>query len=386
MEINNKTLRRIFAIIGFAVLLVWIIFLPAQALAVASRLVAILSPLLIGGVIAFIVSVPMRAIESRLFKTKKSPRLQTLRRTVSLILALLFCFAVLAFVCVAVIPELVQTVYLVAKTVPEYFGGLAGTVVAWANKTFEETPELLAQINAIQFDWGGIAEKAWNVLQNGARDVLGSTINFAGALFGGVANVFIGLIFAVYLLFAKETLAKQCKILLYAWLSKPRAARVVEIAQMSHRAFANFITGQCVEACILGLMFALAMWIFRFPHVMLISVLIGFLALIPIFGAYIGCAVGAFLVLVQSPIQAVWFVVMFLIIQQVEGNLIYPKVVGKSVGLPALWVLVACTVGGAAFGLVGMLVMIPICSVLYAVLGENAYKRLKARKINPDKL
>lgn len=384
MEINKKTLRRILLIILFAVVLIWAVFVPAQSGAVLSKIGGILSPFVIGGALAFIINVPMRAIESRLFQ--KRTRLQKLRRPIALVLALLFVLLVVAFVIMAVVPELVRTIYLIAESVPAYLTELSEKIVDWANRAFNETPELLDWINSIQINWGGLAEKLLGFVQSGVTDVVGSTVGFAVSLFGGIANFFVSLIFAIYVLFSKEILCRQCKMLLYGWLSEARADRVVEIAVLSRKAFANFITGQCLEACILGAMFALSMWIFRFPHVMLISVLVGFLALIPIFGAFIGCIVGAFLILVQNPMQAVWFVVMFLVIQQIEGNVIYPKVVGKSVGLPAIWVLIACTVGGSAFGLMGMVVMIPICSVVYTVVGTNAYKRIRERDIKPDKL
>ena len=384
MEINNKTLRRILLILLLAVVLIWAIFVPEQSGAVLSKIGGILSPFLLGGAIAFIVNVPMRAIEAHLFV--KRPKLQKLRRPIALVLALLVVLLIVAFVVMAVVPELVRTIYLIAESVPAFFTELSGKVMGWANRAFDETPELLVWINSIKIDWGGLAEKLFNFLQTGVSGVVGSTVGFAVGLFGGIANFFISLIFAIYVLFSKEILARQCKMLLYGWLREARADRIVEIAALSRKAFSSFITGQCLEACILGVMFALAMWIFRFPHVMLISVLVGFLALIPIFGAFIGCIVGAFLILVQNPMQAVWFIVMFLVIQQIEGNVIYPKVVGKSVGLPAIWVLIACTAGGSAFGLMGMVVMIPICSVVYAIVGNHAYRRIKERDIKPDKL
>lgn len=384
MELNNKTMRRIIFIICFAVILIWLVFLPDSVNQVFSRIVGIFSPLIVGCITAFIINVPMRAIEARLFA--KKPKLAKLRRPLAMVLALLFCLAVVAFVVMAVIPELVQTIYLVASSLPPYFGEAADKLISWANRVFQETPELLNAINAIDFNWAKIAQDAWGFLQTSVTSVFGSTVTIVIGLFGGISNFFIGLIFAIYLLFAKETLARQIRMLLYAWLSRRRADRVVYIASLTHKAFSSFISGQCLEACILGVMFALAMWIFRFPHVMLISVLIGFLALIPIFGAVIGCVIGAFLILVQNPMQAVWFVLMFLVIQQIEGNVIYPRVVGKSVGLPAIWVLIACTIGGTAFGLAGMIVMIPIFSVLYTLIGESAKQRLREKEISTEKL
>ena len=263
MEINKKTLRRILLIILFAVVLIWAGFVPAQSGAVLSKVGGILSPFVIGGALAFIINVPMRAIESRLFQ--KRTRLQKLRRPIALVLALLFVLLVVAFVIMAVVPELVRTIYLIAESVPAYLTELSEKIVDWANRTFNETPELLDWINSIQINWGGLAEKLLGFVQSGVTDVVGSTVGFAVSLFGGIANFFVSLIFAIYVLFSKEILCRQCKMLLYGWLSEARADRVVEIAVLSRKAFANFITGQCLEACILGAMFALSMWIFR-PH------------------------------------------------------------------------------------------------------------------------
>lgn len=371
-------------VISFAVLLVWAFFLPTQAAGVLQRINTIIYPFVLGGAIAFIINVPMAAFEKHLFT--KNKKLEKLRRPIAFLLALLFCIAVLAFVFLAVIPELVRTVYMLAESVPAFVSGAADKITGWSQKIFEETPELVERINAIKIDWAGFAHKALLWLQNGAKDVVGSTINFAASLFSGFFDAFVGIVFAIYILFSKDMLMRQTKMLLYAWCKPERAAKIVEIASLSRKAFAGFITGQCLEACVIGVMFAIAMWIFRFPHAILISVLIGFTALIPIFGAFIGCFVGVLLIFVQNPMRAFWFLVMFLIIQQLEGNLIYPKVVGKSVGLPSLWVLVACTIGGSAFGLQGMIVMIPICSVLYTLLREVVYKRLNARSLKADKL
>ena len=297
-------------------------------------------------------------------------------------LGLLFVLAIIAFVCVAVIPELVQTTVLLCETIPPFLTDVGDQISLWANTLFEDNPTLLGWINSLSFNWESIFSKIYAILESSVSSVLGSTYQFALNLFGGIANALVGLIFAVYLLLSKDDLARQGKLLLYAWLKPEQAAWTLDVLHLSKKAFANFITGQCTEACILGLMFAVAMSIFRFPHVMLISVLVGFTALIPIFGAFIGCAVGAFLILMQDPMQALWFVVMFLILQQIEGNIIYPKVVGKAIGLPAIWVLAAVTVGGTAFGLAGMIVMIPICSVVYVLLRRSAYARVAEKGLD----
>ena len=233
-------------------------------------------------------------------------------------------------------------------------------------------------------DWQNLLQKGIDFFQSGAQIVLGSAFQVAHGIFSGLTTFVIGFVFACYILIQKEKLGTQCKKLLYAYLKEHQAKRVLEIAALTHRTFAKFLTGQCLEAVILGTMFFVAMTIFRFPYALLVGVLIAITALIPIFGAFIGCVVAAFLILMVNPIQAIGFVILFLVLQQLEGNFIYPHVVGGSVGLPSIWVLVAVTVGGSLMGIIGMLIFIPLMSVLYTLLREDVYKRL--RKTNPELL
>ena len=208
----------------------------------------------------------------------------------------------------------------------------------------------------------------------------------ASSIVSGIVDFFIGFIFAIYVLAQREKLSRQVKMILYAALPEAAADYLCRVGALACRVFSNFFSGQCLEACILGFLFVIAMTIFRMPYAVLVGVLVAFTALIPMFGAFIGCALGAFLILMQNPIQALWFIVMFIVIQQLEGNLIYPKVVGNSVGLPSIWVLAAVTLGGSTMGVLGMLIMIPLCSVAYSLLRESVYGRLKKRGIDREKL
>ena len=230
-------------------------------------------------------------------------------------------------------------------------------------------------------DWESILSGVADFLRNGAGDVLSSTISAAKSMVSVLTSSFIAFIFACYILLQKEKLGLQCRKAVYALLPEKVAKRVLEISSLSHRVFSSFITGQCVEAVILGTMFFVAMSLLKMPYALLVGCLIAVTALIPIVGAFIGCAVGAFLILMTSPMQALIFVVMFLILQQVEGNLIYPHVVGSSVGLPSIWVLFAVTIGGSLMGVVGMLVFIPLTSVLYTLFREFVYRRLREKNI-----
>lgn len=216
--------------------------------------------------------------------------------------------------------------------------------------------------------------------------VLNSTLDLASSIIGGVVGSVVAVVFAAYILLQKERLGRQFRQLLYAYLPEHHADRITEVGTLSYRTFSRFLSGQCLEAVILGCMFFLTMSILRFPYALTISVLITVTALIPIFGAFIGCIVGAFLILTVDPMQALWFVVLFLILQQVEGNLIYPHVVGSSVGLPSIWVLAAVTIGGSVMGIAGMLIFIPLCSVFYTLLRHSILNRLRARKIPQEKI
>ena len=225
--------------------------------------------------------------------------------------------------------------------------------------------------------------KQWvlkGILQNGAGNVLSTTVNVAASIFNGVVTAFLAIVFSFYLLTNKEKLGSQIKQLLYAVLKEEHADYIIRVGRMANKTFANFLSGQCVEAVILGSLFFVSMSILQFPYALMISVLIGFTALIPVFGAFIGCAVGAFLILLVSPIRAFWFIVLFLCLQQFEGNVIYPKVVGTSIGLPGIWVLAAVTIGGGVGGLVGVLLSVPVASVLYALLRRDVHKRLACKE------
>ncbi|MBR3704414.1 MAG: AI-2E family transporter, partial [Oscillospiraceae bacterium] len=256
-----------------------------------------------------------------------------------------------------------------------------------AQTTFANEPELLQWLNSLSIDWRTIdwqeiLNKVINFLKNGAGDVLNSTISVAKGFFSGIASAFVSFVFACYLLLQKEKLALQCRKVFFALFSQQAATRVIDIASLSQRIFSSFITGQCLEAVILGLMFFVTMSILGMPYPLLVGCLIAVTALIPIVGAFIGCGVGAFLILMVSPMKALIFVIMFLILQQIEGNLIYPHVVGNSVGLPSIWVLAAVSIGGSLMGVIGMLTFIPLVSVVYTLFREFVYKRLSDKNIS----
>ena len=377
MDLNKKNMKNIMLLIVFAVLFYVGVQRIESVAAGFSFVVSIVFPFLLGAAMAFILNVPMSFMEKRLFSKTKG-KAKKLKRPICLVLAILFVVAILWIVLLVVIPEVASTVASLSVNIEAALIKLQ----RWAMDIFEDNKQIEVWIASLQFDWDGIIHTAFGFLKNGAGNVLNSTMTVAKTVINSVMNFCVAFVFACYILLQKEKLAVQIRKILYAFFSKKVVTKVLDIASLSYKTFANFVTGQCCEAVILGTMFFISMSILRFPYALLVGVLIAFTALIPIFGAFIGCFLGTFLILVADPMKAIAFVILFLVLQQVERNLIYPHVVGGSVGLPSIWVLVAVTVGGSLMGIVGMLVFIPICSVLYALFREMVYKRLKERGIH----
>lgn len=381
MQLDKETIRKLRGLILFTLVTLVGLLRFDMVLGAVRFVLHILFPFLLGGAIAFVLSVPMGRIEKRCFgSVKPNSKLKKSAAPLSLVLTLIFVLALLGLVVVVVLPELGSTIATLGKTLPEKVPLLLKQV----ELLFANNPDLIQYIEEIEsnLNWEEIINQLVNFFRFGANTMLDSTISVAKGIVSGIGTFFISFVFACYILLQQETLGRQARKLLFAYLKKERAEEILRICALTHRTFTNFLTGQCLEAVILGVMFFLAMTILRFPFAVLVGVLIAFTALIPIFGAFVGCAVGTFLILTVNPPQALAFIVLFLILQQIEGNLIYPKVVGGSIGLPAIWVLAAVSLGGSLFGVVGMLVFIPIVSVLYTLLKENVHDRLKKKQID----
>lgn len=381
MQLDKETIRKLRGLILFTLVILVGLLRFDMVLGAVRFVLHILFPFLLGGAIAFVLSVPMGRIEKRCFGSMKpNSKLKKSAAPLSLVLTLIFVLVLLGLVVVVVLPELGSTIATLGKTLPEKVPLLLKQV----ELLFANNPDLIQYIEEIEsnLNWEEIINQLVNFFRFGANTMLDSTISVAKGIVSGIGTFFISFVFACYILLQQEALGRQARKLLFAYLKKERAEEILRICALTHRTFTNFLTGQCLEAVILGVMFFLAMTILRFPFAVLVGVLIAFTALIPIFGAFVGCAVGTFLILTVNPPQALAFIVLFLILQQIEGNLIYPKVVGGSIGLPAIWVLAAVSLGGSLFGVVGMLVFIPIVSVLYTLLKENVHDRLKKKQID----
>ena len=375
MDLNKKNMKNLMILIVFAVLVLVGVQRIENLAAGFVFLMRIVFPFILGGAMAFILNIPMHFLEGRVFAKAKKKKLV---RPVSLVLSILFVVAILQIVLVVVIPEIAATFASISKNIEAFLPKLE----QWLTEAFPDSEQLELWINSLEFNWDKILQSAVNFLKNGAGNVLSSTVTVAKTVISSLMNFFVGFVFACYILLQKEKLSVQVKKVLYAFLPRHAVEKTLQVAALSYKTFSNFVTGQCLEAVILGTMFFVSMSVLRFPYALLVGVLIAFTALIPIFGAFIGCVLGTFLILVSNPVQAIGFVILFFVLQQVEGNLIYPHVVGGSVGLPSIWVLVAVTVGGSLMGVVGMLIFIPLSSVLYALFKGWVHKRLEDRGIH----
>lgn len=421
MNFDRQLFRKLLAVVAFGVLLNFAVqHLPVLAQGF-SWVGAIIEPFLLGGVVAFILNVPLSAIERFLFPDKKTSVIETViikenelqdkagemllstlpggrkaaknqlsrersldvsrfRRPISLTVTLLLVAAVIAFVFGMVIPELGRTATSLLAALPGYFD----SAQKWAMELLEGNQELTEYIAGLELDWATLSAQAVTMIEESG--LIESIFGTASSLVGGVVSVVIGLVFSIYVLMRKEQLGRQIKMILYAFLPDEVCEQIIRIASVSSKTFSRFLSGQCTEAVILGTLFFIVMTLFGFPYALLCGVFIGFTALVPIFGSFLGCAVGAFLILMAAPERTIWFIIMFLVLQQIEGQLIYPHVVGNAVGLPSIWVLAAVSIGGSMFGIPGMLFFIPLSSVLYALLREVVYKRLGKKQLDPDEL
>ena len=383
-------MRQIRNLILFAAVVVLCVMYSGQSVRWIFLGIDILEPFAVGGMIAFVLNLPMKFVEERLLGRWKGKAADKLRRPLSLLAAIVFVAVLIVIVVMAVLPQLGRTINDLGQKIPEFFQ----QVVAWLGDLERQYPQLgqylgpfLDSGESLEQSWASmdqLAARLMDFLKEGGVSVITTTIGVASGIIGTFVKGIISFIFALYILAAKEKLADQGKRILHAFAPEKVEKGTLSLCSLLYRNFSHFITGQCVEAVIIGTIFVITMSLFRMPYAVMIGVLIAFTALIPVVGAFIGCILGAFLILVDAPEMAFWFVVLFLIIQQIEGNLIYPRVVGESVGLPAIWVLAAVSVGGSLFGFAGMLVFIPLVSTGYMLLRDEVNARNRRREASGD--
>ncbi len=379
MDNNMFTNKKILPFVLIAVFLILFFWQTDIVLQTLSGILTIFSPFLLAGAIAFVINVPMSFIEKNLFykRRKKQKKEVSLKvaRPISLVLALVFIALIFAFAIVVVVPQVQDTARTLAVRLETFLPEAREYVIA----LFNNNPEITGFLNSI--DYTQIRDSVIDFLRTGIVSIFDSTLSVASSFISIIVSLFVAIVFAIYILLQKEVLTRQFTKVIFAFVETIKAHNLVRFFSMCEHAFSRFITGQCIEAVILGTLMVVTLTLFQIPFAMLIGVIVGFSSIIPIMGAFFGAGISAFLLLIENPIQAVYFLIIFIVIQQLEGNLIYPKVVGDSIGLPAMWVLAAVSIGGTFMGVAGILLFIPLASVAYALLRESVNERLKKKQL-----
>ena len=332
---------------------------------VIKGLISASMPLILGCAIAYLVNIVMSAYERRFFPSSPKTAVIKMRRPVCMLLAFLTLIAIVVLIFGLVLPQLAECIGIIIDAFP----GFMEKVIALANEWKLFDPETLQSLQSI--DWKNQVGKLVEVVGSGLGNVVDVLVNAVSSVFSWIVTALLAVIFSIYLLLGKENLANQADRILRRYLSRKLWARIEYFIGVLDDCFHRYIVGQCTEAVILGVLCSIGMGILRLPYAMMIGALVAFTALIPVAGAYIGAGVGAFMILTVDPFKALIFIVFLVILQQLEGNLIYPKVVGSSMGLPGIWVLAAVTVGGGLAGIVGMLLGVPLAATFYRILRDD---------------
>lgn len=383
MELNKRNMKKIILLVAFAIAFYTLVKNLYLVPSFINGVMGIIGPVLAGFAVAFVMNVLMIQIENRLFaplNRKFTKRWPKARRGVSILVTFIIILGLITLLLFFVIPELVRTITNLTTSIPAYIANLQDNVTAF----FKVHPKFAQYADALKINWPNISNMLASYGQKIAAELVSSTVAATTNLFHGAISLVLTMVIAINTLAQKEKLVAQLKKVLYAYMPHKQADSIHHVYHLANRAFYNCITGTLTEACILGTLCFIGMNIFRFPYAILISILVAFNALIPIIGSFLSTVVGALLVSIVSPIEGIWYMVYFCTLQQLEGNLIYPRVVGSRVGLPVLWMLIAITIGGNAFGVLGMIINIPVCSVLYTLLRENVRSRQASAEPAPS--
>ena len=343
---------------------------------VAEVAVGAASPLIVGAAIAYVANILMTFYERNFFVRSKKPIVAKLRRPACMGLAFLTAVLAIVWIFSTVLPELGKCVDMIISRLP----GALNTAYTWLDEKFQigaMLKEMNLSVPGADFDWKGAITSAVNFVMTGVGGAVNVAVNAVSVVASTTVTLFLGVVFAIYLLAGKEKLAAQFTRLGRTYLGERITDKTLYVLKVVNDSFHAFIVGQCTEALILGAMCFIGMMIFGFSNALTISVMVGFTALIPIAGAYIAGAAGAFMLFVESPLSALLFLIFLVVLQQIEGNLVFPRVVGSSIGLPGVWVLAAVTIGGGVMGIPGMLIGVPLASALYKLLGRDVQAREK---------
>lgn len=372
---KSFSLKNIRGLILYTIVIIFAFIYIKDIINILGYIIKLFMPFIIGLGIAFVLNVLVNVVEKKWLKNWKVSAMT--KRAVSLIAALTIVVGFFVFLLFLIIPNLQNTIAIFADNIPAYTENLQDLLNSLGIDT--------NIINEVSEVFKALGDSASSYIMENSNQVLETTLGIATNVVTGFINVTIGIVFAIYFLAQKEKISGQVDNLMHAYLPEKIIAKIQDIASLSNKIFSNFVGGQCIEAIIIGFLCFLGMFILRLPYASTISVLVGFTALIPVFGAFIGTIIGAFLIFMISPLQALIFIIFILVLQQLEGNLIYPKVVGKSVGLPGIWVLVAVTIGASINGVLGMLLSVPIVSIIYSVMATNIRYRLKEKNFSNKK-
>lgn len=378
MDLKSKEIRRGLIYIGFAFLGIWVLMNQALILNMLSLLFNVISPFILGLAIAFVFNTPMKHIEKAIFGSrlslKKLPK--SSHRVVSYLITLVMITLVLVGFIVAVVPSLTKTLIDFINAVPKAISDFE----IWITQEVKLETDVGLWLNSINFDWEVVKANILLFAQNSVNEWLNSSLILVSGIFNTFITLTIAFVFSIYVLLSKERLANQIKLILKAFISPSKQATVYKVASQAQEIYSSFVYGQVVEAGIVGVIFFVVLTLLNYPYAILISTIIAFTALIPMVGAMIGMAVGMILIATIDPIQALWFFVVFQVLQQLENNLIYPNVVGKKIGLPAIWVLVAITLGGSLFGVLGIVLSIPTFTLFYVLFREQVSIRVAQKE------
>lgn len=379
MVFDQNDVKRIKQMILFSILLIVAFWKYEVIFQMFSYILKIFFPFLLGGAIAFVLNVPMNFLEKKISSSKKdSSKKISLKmiRFISLGIVVVSVVCIVGVILFILIPRLIHTFQNIGNQLDLFWNSIS--------LYFDKIGKWTAMLDWVGVDQKNFSGEIQKFFISGTGGLWDSTFKIARGVVRGIINTLIAVVFSLYLLMQKETLGMQVKKVLYAFFRKGRVDAFLEVMRLTYHTFSGFLTGQCVEAVILGSMFVGMLLIFKIPYALLIGILIAFTALVPVFGALAGCLIGTFLIFVTDPVKAMIFIIIFVILQQIEGNFIYPRVVGNSVGLPSIWVLGAVTLGGNLMGITGMLIFIPLVSVLYALFREIVYLKLKKSGIEPE--
>lgn len=381
LDLNRKNVRKILFIITLSIIVYLILKNISEVIGAVRHGIGILTPIWIGIALAFLINLPMKFFERLFLPKSEKPIVAKVKRPLALALSYLVFFAVLALILFMLIPQLIELVKILSTAIPAFYINAE----RWISELSEDIPRLEEILQSLDMDWKNMGETLVNIFTSGTTTLFNSAINLLVSIFNLTLDFILGLFLSIYILLGKEKLKSQLERVLNAFLKERQAKKIIKVGSLTNKTLSNYITGQLLQALLLGLLCFIGMLIFRFPFAPMISVLIGITALIPLVGSLVGTFIAAFMIFMISPIKALWFVVFIIVLQQLDNNLIYPKIMGNSIGLPALWVLAAVTLGGSLMGILGMLISVPLFSVLYVLFREaTAAREKKKAESNKD--